>query len=128
MEFNQLSLCYFSSTRKGLVKTPFYSKRLTKFGLITPAEQINGYTSFVCGIIGLGYAGSNFYRARHLFKRSHCKGKTEEWTYHWGRARATPQQIELASYWIGRLKFRGFAAVGAHLLFIVYMWLKRMNQ
>jgi hypothetical protein len=109
-------------------KTPLYSKRLTKFGLITPADQINGYTSFVGGIIGLVYAGSNFYRAHHLFKLTHCMEKTEEWTYHWARARATPQQIELASYWIGRFKLRGYAALGAPLLFVVYMWSKRMKQ
>ena len=104
---------------------PFYWKRLTKFGLITPAEQINAYNSFAGGMVGLGYAASNFYRAHHLFELTHCKEKTEEWTYHWARARATPQQIELASYWIERFKMRGFLGLGPPLLFVIYMWSKR---
>jgi len=41
------------------------------------------------------------------------------------RARATPQQIELASYWIERFKMRGFLGLGPPLLFVVYMWSKR---
>jgi len=106
-------------------KSPFYWKRLAKFGLITPADQFNAYTSFAGGMVGLGYAASNFYRAHHLFKLTHCKEKTEEWTYHWARARATPQQIELASYWIERFKFRGFLGLGPPLLFVFYMWSKR---
>jgi hypothetical protein len=61
-------------------KTPFYWERLTKFGLITPAEQMNGYFTFAGRMVGLGYALSNFYRAHHLFKLTHCKEKTEEWT------------------------------------------------
>jgi hypothetical protein len=105
--------------------TPFYWKRLTKIGLITPAEQMNAYFTFAGGIVGLGYALSNFYRAHHLFKLTHCKEKTEEWTYHWARARATPQQIELASYWIGIFRLRGFAALGAPSLFVAYLWSKR---
>jgi hypothetical protein len=106
-------------------KSPLYWKRLAKFGLITPAEQFNAYTSFAGGMAGLGYAASNFYRAHHLFKLTHCKEKTEEWTYHWARARATPQQIELASYWIGRFQMRGYLGLGPPLLFVVYMWSKR---
>ena len=106
-------------------KSPLYWKRLAKFGLITPAEQFNAYTSFAGGMVGLGYAASNFYRAHHLFKLTHCKEKTEEWTYHWARARATPQQIELASYWIGRFQMRGYLGLGPPLLFVVYMWSKR---
>ena len=106
-------------------KSPLYWKRLANFGLITPAEQFNAYTSFAGGMVGLGYAASNFYRAHHLFKLTHCKEKTEEWTYHWARARATPQQIELASYWIERFKFRGFLGLGPPLLFFFYMWSKR---
>jgi hypothetical protein len=98
---------------------------LAKFGLITPAEQFNAYTSFAGGMVGLGYAASNFYRAHHLFKLTHCKEKTEEWTYHWARARVTPQQIELASYWIERFKFRGFLGLGPPSLFVFYMWSKR---
>jgi hypothetical protein len=74
---------------------PNYLKRLAKFGLITP------------------------------FKLTHCKEKTEEWTYHWARARATPQQIEMASYWIERFKMRGYLGLGPPLLFLVYMWSKR---
>ena len=103
-------------------KSPLYWKRLAKFGLITPAEQLNAYTYFTGGMVGLGYAASNFYRAHHLFKLTHCKEKTEEWTYHWARARATPQQIELSSYWIKRFKFRGFLGLGPPLLFVGYMW------
>jgi hypothetical protein len=106
-------------------KSPLYWKRLANFGLITPAEQFNAYTSFAGGMVGLGYAASNFYRAHHLFKLTHCKEKTEEWTYHWARARATPQQIELASYWIERFKMRGYLGLGPPLLFVVYMWSKR---
>ena len=106
-------------------KSPLYWKRLAKFGLVTPAEQFNAYASFAGGMVGLGYAASNFYRAHHLFKLTHCKEKTEEWTYHWARARATPQQIELASYWIERFKFRGFLGLGPPLLFVFYMWSKR---
>jgi len=106
-------------------KSPLYWKRLAKFGLITPAEQFNAYTSFAGGMVGLGYAASNFYRSHHLFKLTHCKEKTEEWTYHWARARATPQQIELASYWIERFKFRGFLGLGPPSLFVFYMWSKR---
>lgn len=98
---------------------------MTKLGLVTPAEQINAYAAFAGAIVGLGYAGLNFYRAHHLFKLTHCTEKTEQWTYHWARARATPQQIELASYWIGRFQLRGFAALGAPLLFVVYLWSKR---
>jgi len=106
-------------------KSPLYWKRLAKFGLITPAEQFNAYTSFAGGMVGLGYAASNFYRAHHLFKLTHCKEKTKEWTHHWARARATPQQIELASYWIERFKVRGYLGLGPPLLFVVYMWSKR---
>jgi hypothetical protein len=107
-------------------KSPLYWKRLAKFGLITLAKQFNAYTSFAGGMVGLGYAAaSNFYRAHHLFKLTHCKEKTEEWTYHWARARATPQHIELASYWIERFKFRGFLDLGPPLLFVFYMWSKR---
>ena len=98
---------------------------MTKLGLVTPAEQINAYTSFVGGIVGLGYAGSNFYKAHHLFKLTHCTPGTDQYTYHWARARATPQQIELASYWIGRFRLRGFAALGAPLLFVIYLGSKR---
>ena len=106
-------------------KSPLYWKRLAEFGLITPAEQFNAYTSFAGGMVGLGYAASNFYRSHHLFKLTHCEEKTEEWTYHWARARATPQQIELASYWIERFKMRGYLGLGPPLLFVVYMWSKR---
>lgn len=106
-------------------RTPFYWKRLTRVGLITPAEQMNAYFTFAGGMVGLVYSVSNFYRAHHLFKLTHCKEKTEEWTYHWARARATPQQIELASYWIGRFRLRGFASLGAPTLFVVYLWSKR---
>ncbi len=106
-------------------KSPLYWKRLAKFGLITPAEQFNAYTSFAGGMVGLVYAVSNFHRAHHLFKLTYCKEKTEEWTYHWARARATPQQIELASYWIERFKFRGFLGLGPPLMFVFYMWSKR---
>jgi hypothetical protein len=106
-------------------KSPLYWKRLTKFGLIRPAEQLNAYTTFACGIIGIGYSFSNFYRAHHLFKLTHCTPKTEQWTHHWARARATPEQIYLASYWIGKLQFRGFAALGGPLVFVLYMWSKR---
>ena len=106
-------------------QTPFYWKRLTKFGLIRPAEQLNAYTTFACGIIGIGYSFSNFYRAHHLFKLTHCTPKTEQWTHHWARARATPEQIYLASYWIGKLQLRGFAALGGPLVFVLYMWSKR---
>jgi hypothetical protein len=94
---------------------------LTKFGLVTPAEQFNAYATFAGGIVGLGYAFSNFYKAHHLFKLTHCTPGTEQWTHHWARAKATPQQIELASYWIGRFKLRGFAALGAPLLFAAYL-------
>ena len=103
-------------------KSRFYSKHLAELGLVTPAEQISTVSG---GMVGLGYSVSNFYRSHHLFKLTHCKEKTEEWTYHWARSRATPEQIELASYWIGRLQFRGFAALGAPLLFVFYMWSKR---
>ena len=106
-------------------ETPFYWKRLTKLGLVTPADQMNAYFSFAGGMVGLGYSFSNFYRAHHLFQLTHCKEKTEEWTYHWARARVIPQQIELASYWIGRFRFRGFAALGAPSLFVAYLWSKR---
>ena len=106
-------------------KSPLYWKRLAEFGLITPAEQFNAFTSFAGGMVGLGYAASNFYSAHHLFKLTNCKEKTQEWTYHWARARATPQQIELASYWIGRFKFRGFLGLGPPSLFVFYMWSKR---
>lgn len=46
---------------------PFYSKRLRSLGLITPAEQLNAYSTFVVGCVGLGHALSNFYKAHHLF-------------------------------------------------------------
>ena len=106
-------------------KSPLYWKRLTKFGLVTPADQLNAYTFFAGGMVGLGYAASNFYRAHHLFELTHCTPGTEQWTHHWARARATPQQIELASYWIERFKFRGFLGLGPPLLFVFYMWSKR---
>ena len=106
-------------------KSPLYWKRLANFGLITPADQFNAYTSFAGGMVGLGYAASNFYRAHHLFELTHCTPGTEQWTHHWARARATPQQIELASYWIERFKFRGFLGLGPPLLFVFYMWSKR---
>ena len=106
-------------------KSPLYWKRLANFGLVTPADQFNAYTSFAGGMVGLGYAASNFYRAHHLFELTHCTPGTEQWTHHWARARATPQQIELASYWIERFKFRGFLGLGPPLLFVFYMWSKR---
>jgi hypothetical protein len=94
---------------------------------VTPSEQLNAYSLFVAGIVGLGYSVSNFYAAHHLFKLAHCTEKTEQWTHHWARSRATPQQIEMASYWIGKLQFRGFAGLGAPLLFVVYLWSKRFT-
>lgn len=105
--------------------SPFYSKNLVKLGLVTPAEQLS---TVFGGMVGLGYAVSNFYRAHHLFKLTHCTPGTEQYTHHWARARATPQQIDLASYWIGRFRLRGIAALGAPSLFIFYMWSKRKQQ
>jgi hypothetical protein len=42
---------------------PIYLKRLAKFGLITPGEQLDAYNLFAAGMVGIGYAASSFYRA-----------------------------------------------------------------
>ena len=55
--------------------SPIYWKRLTKYGLITPGEQLQAFNLFAAGMVGLGYASSNFYRAHHLFELTHCKEK-----------------------------------------------------
>jgi hypothetical protein len=78
----------------------------------------------VGGVIGLGYSVVNFYKAHHLLKLTQCTPTTEQWTYHWARARATPQQIDLASYWIGKFQFKGFVGLGAPFLFVVYLMSK----
>ena len=103
---------------------PFYWKRLTKFGLITPAEQIKAYSTFAIGIVGLGHAVTNFCRAHHLFQVTKCKEKTEEWNRHWANARDVPLKMKSALYWARKYILRGSAALGAPFLLIYYIWSK----
>ena len=96
---------------------------MAELGIVTPAEQMSAVSG---GIFAILYSGSNFYRSHHLFRLTACTPGTKEWTYHWARSRATPEQIKVASYWIDTFRFRGFAALGAPpSLYLVYMWSKR---
>ena len=101
---------------------PLYWKRLTYFGLNTPAEQLNAYFGFVGGTVGFVYGIGNIFKAYHLQKMVQLPENTEMWKHHWFRAGGlTLQQIEFSSYWIRRFKAKGAAGLLAPVLFVSYL-------
>ena len=108
---------------------PFYWKRLTKYGLIKPIDQIYAYYGLIAGTVGLHYCISSFHRAYHLLKLKHCKKGTDQWNHHSILAVATPQQMVLSTRWAIIFGLKGvFLGLTPGFLFISFIKFKYLSM